>query len=164
MIAAEGVLVDWLGFGFVVLALAAGAAIAASRTHFAACVLVAATSVLAGLALLCFGAGEAALALTLMGVGLGPVILLGAILLTTPAIRAKSPSSPWPVIVAVGVASVVLIWATQDAAAPRAALAQPVGLGVWIVLLVLVTGYVCAGLLGYGERGALEQEFGEPDR
>lgn len=158
------VILHWLGFGFTVLAAATAASVAAARTHFATCVLVAVTSVLAALALLCFGAGEAALAVALLGVGVAPVLLLGGVLLSTPAIRNKRRGASWLVIFAVGAASMALIWATQDAAPPQTVLPAPLGLGAWLALLVFVAGFVCTGLLGYGERGALERKFGEPER
>lgn len=158
------VIVHWLGFGFIVFAVAAAAGVAAARTHFAICVFVAVMSVLVALALLCFGAGDAALAVALLGVGVAPVLLLGGVLLSTPAIRAKRRGAPWLVIFAVAATSVALIWATQDAMPPQTPLPAPLGFGAWLAMLVLVAGFVCTGLLGYGERGALERKIGRLDR
>jgi hypothetical protein len=156
-------LLHWLGFGFILFAVAVAIGAAMARTHFATTVLVAVVAVLVALALLCFGAGEAALAVTLLGVGMAPVLLLGGILLSTPAIRGKRRPS-WLAMLAIGATSVALIWATRDAAAPQIALTPPLGFGLWLALLVFVAALVCVGLLGYGERGALGAAPARPER
>lgn len=155
-------ILHWLGAGFVALALVAAAGVVTARTHFASCVHLAVISIFAALALLCFGAGDAALAAALVGVGVAPVVLLGGILLSAPAIRAKPRTTPWLSAVAAAATGLALLWSTQDAAPLQVTLAPPVGLGVWLAALVLVAGFACAGLLGYGERGALEPIRDEP--
>ena len=155
MIASTTLLLHWLGAGFAVLAIVAAGGVVTARAHFATCLLIAATSAMAALALLCFGAGGAALAVALVGVGLVPVLMLGGVLLSARAIRGGKGGSPRFVTVAVAAVAVALIWATQDVVPPTAPLATPVGIGFWLTALVFVTGLVCAGLLGYGERGAL---------
>jgi hypothetical protein len=149
-------LVHGLGVGLILLALVVAASVVTARTHFATIVCVVAMSMLVALALLCFGADQAALAVTLLGVGVAPLLLLGGVLLSTPAIRTKR-HAPWPAMLAVAVTSLALIWATRDVAPPQAALSPPLGLGQWLALLVFIAAIVCAGLLGYGERGALER-------
>lgn len=154
MTATSALIVHWLGFAFTALAMLAALAIATARAHFAICVYVAVTSVLAALAALCFGAGAAALAIALVGVGIVPILMLGGVLLSTRAIRKVKTGRQFFIPIAAGFAALALIWGTLDAT-PAQNFAQPLGVGAWLSPLLMLAGFVCTGLLGYGERGAL---------
>ena len=51
----------------------------------------------------------------------------------------------------------ILLAAPDLGSAPRPTNPEPVALGFWLAPLLLVAAAACVGLLGYGERGALQR-------
>lgn len=147
-------LVHALGVGFGLLAVIAAFGVVMTRAHFATALLVGATSVLAALALVCFGAGGAAFAVALVGAAIVPVLMLGGVLLSVRAMRGGAGGRRLTAIAAV-LAAAALLWSTLDAAPMVAHVESTLGVGAWLAALLFAAALVCAGVLGYGERGAL---------
>jgi len=149
---------QWLGLACIVLALATGLGAAAARSYFVLCVFMAAAAVFVALALLSFGAGQAAAALAIIGVAMIPALLLGGLLLSGRAIRSKRRAgAPWLTVLALAAFAALVVWGVSDVAPLRAPVAPPVGLSAWLAPLLLAAAAIGAGLLGFGERGALER-------
>jgi hypothetical protein len=145
----------WLAF-----VLASGAAIAGigagmARTHFVSVLYLAAAMMLAAMAMLAFGADQAAVALAIAGIAWVPLFLFGGVLLSGKAVRSRARGR-WLVTAVAIMSGAVVAWAARDSL-PETALAAPQGFGVWLAPLILAPTIVCIGLLGFGERGALER-------
>jgi hypothetical protein len=151
------------GASVLVAALCAFAAIAAigalsARSLFVAAMASAAMAALSAAAVLGVGDPDTALALAAIGVGIAPVLMLGATLLSAPA--AKPGRKAWPLValaISIGAAVAVLfslpeLAATQGLQPPQA---QP---GMWLAGVVFVAALGVVGLLGFGERGVLEHQ------
>jgi hypothetical protein len=139
--------------GVLIVALAALAA----RSLFATCIALMAVAAMAATALLALGMETAALAFALVGVGLAPVFIAGAILLGGRSVKAYPGWRVW----LTGAACALLIAAiiapapglfSLGAAAPQT---LPRGFPALIAVLVFVAALTGVGLLGYGERGLL---------
>lgn len=141
------------------LAIAIAAAVAAvlARSLFVMCVNLAAAGAACAGAVLALGADEGALGIALLGAALAPVLLLAVVLFGKPTAKPR-PRTPWFSLTAALALTAALSWPlrTLGPAAPTAPHDTP-GLGFWIAPLLLVAAAACAGLLGYGERGALER-------
>jgi peptidoglycan/LPS O-acetylase OafA/YrhL len=149
---ATQVLAVALIFGAVVAALGALAA----RSMIAMCVRVGATAALAAAAAVALGYGATGLTLVLFGAGLAPVMLMGGVLLSAQA--AKKRRRSWIGLAAGALVVGAIAWASPELLARLPAHLTPVQLpGLWLAVLVFVAAATCAALLGYGERGILEQ-------
>jgi len=144
------------------LVLLAGAALLAlaallSRSVLAACAQLAAAGALIAAMLALLGRGEGALVVALLAAGWAPVMLLGAMLLTS-RINAAGARTPWFSIAAAAAASLALFWASVGWAPllASAAAASTLSVGAWFAPLLLAVAAGCLGLLGHGERGALD--------
>lgn len=154
----------WLALGFACAALVVGVAALMARSLFAMCMYLAATSVLVAAATLALGAGDAALTLALFAAAWAPLLLLAAMLLTARAARGKRRGGPWFSLTAAVLAAAAMLFAVPDIGAPSAPAAIDVGaMSAWLAPLLLAAAAACVGLLGYGERGAL-QDHSEPGR
>jgi hypothetical protein len=159
---AENNLAAWLA-----VALAMGAAVLAfamlrSRSLFITAAAVAAMSALAASALLLLGGGDGVISLVAFGVGLAPVLLLGAGLLS--ARTAKSGRGGFIVhgaALVAAIAAAVLVAPELGAGATSTAPAAPAPL--WLGALIFVTAAACVAVLGYGERGVLERRDQGPN-
>jgi hypothetical protein len=148
----------WLALGFTCAAFVIAIAALMARSLFAMCMYLAAAGVLGAAAMLALGAGDAGLAAALFLAAWAPLLLLAAMLLTARATKAKRRSGPWfslaaALVTAGGVLAVVP--ELGDAATPAAGGAGAIG--AWLAPLLLVAAAACVGLLGFGERGALQQ-------
>lgn len=154
-----------LGVETLALALTAGVIAAAfyavtARSLFAMCVALVAAGALAAGALLALGAGGAALGQALFGVALAPVILLAALLLSSRAVKPARGGRPWLTIAAASAVAAAILWGAPELAGPstaRVAPAPAAPITPWIAPLIFVAAAACVGLLGFGERGALER-------
>ena len=154
----------WLALGFACAAFVVGVAALMARSLFAMCMYLAATGVLAAAAVLGLRAGDAALAVVLFAAALAPVLLLAAVLLTARAAKGKRRSGAWFSLTAAALAAAAMLFAVPDIGAPSAPAAIDLGaMSAWLAPLVLATTAACVGLLGYGERGAL-QDHSETER
>lgn len=146
------------------LALTIGAAAAVigaltARSLYAMCVQLIAAGACIAASMLTLGAGDGALAQALLGVALAPVVLLATMLLSARAAKPRRTGVPWLTFVAAAAAAVAILWMTPELgrAAPAAAQTQAGALAPWLAMLVFVAAATCVGLLGYGERGALQR-------
>jgi uncharacterized MnhB-related membrane protein len=146
-----------------VIAAALGALTA--RSLYVMGVYLAAAGALAAVAMLALGAPDASLAQALFGFVLAPVILLAALLLSAQGAKPRRRGLPWLTIAAALAAGGVVLWAAPElAAATRGVEAPFVGaLAPWLAPLVFVAAAACVGLLGYGERGALQRAPGRDE-
>ncbi len=143
-----------------VLASAIGASTA--RSLFSVSMFVAVAGALAAAALVALGAGEAALMQALFGIGVAPVVLLAAMLLSARAAKPRRDGRPWLTIVAAVATAVAVLWILPEMGPPSSAPTRTGGgfdLGVtaWLAVLVFVAVAGAVALLGYGERGALQR-------
>lgn len=142
----------------VLCAFTAVAAIGAlnARSLFVATIAASAVAALAAAVMLGAGYPDGALALAAVGVGVAPVLMLGAILLSAPA--AKPGRKAWPLVALIAAlgAGVAVLFALPELAATDAVepsnAAQP---GLWLGGVVFVAAIGAVGLLGFGERGVL---------
>lgn len=154
-------LVAALAFSAAALIAAYGAL--AARSLFASCLHMVVASACVSVALLALGAGAAALAVALVGVGLGLAWQLGAVLLSA---RAAKASGAGPLVLAaiaaIGVGALCLFFTADLAARPPSRIGDEGGLAFWLASLAAVAGLGCAGVLGFGERGAFETDGPRP--
>lgn len=149
------------GFAVFVLAgiaLALTLAALRARALFVASVyggLIAAT---ASVALLANGVVLPAVALVLFGAALLLVWMLGGMLLSANSVKATRRGAPWLTFVAALAAAALIMAVAPELAVTHAApSAAPEGLPALLAALMFVAGLVVLGLIGYGERGALER-------
>lgn len=148
---------DVLGLVLIVVAGVAAFGAFASRSLFAMCAGLAGAGALGASALLAFGDGDGGLALALAGAGVLPVLLLGGLLLSARASKARA----LPVI-SLGIAAVTVVavaWVAPELQRVPARSGDEASAPVlWLAALVFVAVCAAAGLLGYGERGVLDHE------
>jgi hypothetical protein len=150
------------GLHLLALALTCGAVVVAigaltARSLFALCMYVAAAAALAAGAALALGAGDAGLGLALFAAAWAPVLLLAAMLLSARTVKPTRRGAPWFSLVAACLAGAGVFFAVPDLGpAPIFAAPPGGGLGMWLAPALLAAAAACVGLLGYGERGALQ--------
>lgn len=146
---------QWFAVVLAAAALVTAFSALTARSMFVMCVNVAATGALGAATLLALGAGDAALALALVGVAWSPVILLSAMALSNRTAKQLRRGWPWLSLLA-GLATFGAMMAVEvDVAAPVAGESELAGLAAWLAPLALVGAAIALCLLGYGERGAL---------
>jgi hypothetical protein len=108
-------------------------------------------------ALLLLKSNEGGVAVAVVTIAWMPILLLVGISLSTRATR-QQRRRPWVGLLAAIAVGIVFVWPlTEPAEAPHTPiLDQAAGLTFWLAPLLIVVAAICAGLLGYGERGALE--------
>ena len=146
----------WLGLVLIVFAAVSALGALAARSAFAMVMYLVVAAAFAAAALAALGAGEAGLGVALVGVAIGPFLLLGAVLLSARA--SKRSAFPWA-STAIGAAALAPIgWALADLRGAPALTAQGDGVsGLWLALIVFVAAAACVGLLGFGERGIMQR-------
>ncbi len=132
-------------------------AVSALRAHsiVAAAVQLAATGALCAAATTLIG-GDA-MAVALVFAAIAPVLLLAAMLLTSPTARSGA-RTPWLTFAAGAVAAGTIILAADLGAAPphAAPASSPFdAASFWIAPIIFLAAAACIALLGFGERGAL---------
>lgn len=142
----------------IVAVIAAAFAALSARSLLALCLALAAAGAMAAAALLALGAGDAALATAIVVAAWGPVLLLGAVLLSVRSAKSFGSSAPWLSLLAAALAGGAIVFAVPDFGPPMPRTqAAPDAIGFWLAPLLLVVGAGCVGILGYGERGALQR-------
>lgn len=102
-------------------------------------------------------AGVAAPEFALFGVAWGPLLVMGATLLSKRAARTRE-RRPWLSLASGACAAAALTWAVLADAPVSPALVQfdQSASALWLAPLFLVLGVAAMALAGFGERGALE--------
>lgn len=149
------------------VALALGVAVLAiamlrARSLFITAASVAAMSALAAGAVLLLGGGDGAVALAAFGVGVAPLVVLGAVLLSARTAKGgRGGLIAHGIGLIAAIAAAGLIAPEWTAHAPSDAAQAPTPL--WLGLLVFVAAAACVAILGFGERGALDRNERGPD-
>lgn len=152
--------VHWLAFALIAAALVAACGAALARSLFSMAAFLFVTAALASAALLALNAGGA-LDLALFGVGLAPALVLALLLLSTRAAKPRR-RAPWLTIAAASAAGVAVLAAARDFTSAVPQIATPPGaLAPWLAPMLFCAAATCVGLLGFGERGALEKQSRE---
>ncbi len=152
-------------FALVLVAATLAAAFAAltARSLLALCLCLAAVGALAAAVLLALGAGDAALTMAIVVAAWAPVLLIGAVLLSARSAKSFGAGAPWLSMLAAALAGGAIAFAAPDVGPALArAQAAPDAIGFWLAPLLLVVGVGCYGVLGFGERGALDRRA-EPE-
>jgi hypothetical protein len=93
-----------------------------------------------------------------MFAGIAPVALLGLILLSVRTTKAQRRARPWLSVGAAGAVALVVLWSTSELGVMTQVEAPPPeAIGAWMAPIVFVAVVAFIGLLGYGERGALQR-------
>jgi len=150
-------LAPWLAVLMLGAAFAAALGALLARALFVMSMYLVASGALAASAFALLGQASAALVVALLFAGLGPVMMLGLVLLSARTTKAQRRARPWLSVSAAIAVGVVVLWATPDLrpALPREVEADAVG--AWIAPLIFVAIGAFIALLGYGERGALQR-------
>lgn len=157
----SALIAPWLALALLAGVVACALAAATARSLVALCVSLWAAAALATATLLTLGRSDAALAMALLAAGLAPVLLFGALLLSARAAKANKRRPPFIAIAAALALVAALVWGLPDLpVAPAPSAADPSALFFAAPLLLAAVAAV-VGLLGFGERGALEK-FAEP--
>jgi hypothetical protein len=159
MIAAS---MHWLALVLGLAALVASVAALMARSLFAMCMCIAAAGALATGVLLALRAGDAGLVVALFSAAWAPILLLGTILLSVRSVKPMR-GAPWFSLAAAGAAGTAIMWVVPDLTPAAAQASGGEGaVGPWLAPLLLVAAAACVGLLGYGERGALQRQENPP--
>lgn len=138
--------------------IAAAAAALMARSLFAMCVGLAAAGAIGSAMLLALSARDGALALAIVAAGWAPMLLFGAMLLSTRTSKSGSRGLPWLTVLAGAGAALVFAGVGLQVEAPAPQSAPYTEFGVLAAPLLLVVASICIGLLGFGERGVLDAE------
>lgn len=150
----------WLAVMLTASAVVLAISVLSARSLFVMSISFGATAALGAGALLALGGGDGALNLVLAGAGLAPIILLAGVLLSARAAKAQHRGVLWLSLAAVALAIAAVASIAPELMNARAALrqfAEPTS-GVWLAALMFVATIGAVALLGYDERGALEQQ------
>ena len=140
------------------IALALAVAALRARALFVASVYAGLVAAIASAALLANGAVLAAVALAIFGAAFLLVWVLGGMLLSANSVKATRRGAPWLTFLsAFATAGLILVVAPELVATRPAPITEPVGLPALLSALMFVAGISVIGLIGYGERGALER-------
>lgn len=152
---------QWLALALLGAAVAAAFGATTARSLFVTAMHLLAAGVSVAAIVLLLGAGEGALAAALFAAAWAPVLLLGAMLLSARAARQARPGETVLGWLGAALAAPLLWWPLGElgARAPSAAVGAA-GVGFWLAPLMLVLAVVCLALLGYGERGAMNDGEG----
>jgi hypothetical protein len=148
------------GFAALVLggvALALAAAALRARALFVAGVFASLVAATACAALLAHGAALAAVALALTGAALLLVWMLGGVLLSAASAKARRGAAWLTFLMAFAAGGLILVVAPELAATQSPHITEPRGLPALLSALMLAASLSVIGLIGYGERGALER-------
>lgn len=138
--------------------IAAAAAALMARSLFVMCMGLAAAGVTGSAVLLAISAREGAFALAISAAGWAPVLLFATMLLSARSTKDASRRLPWVTGLAGVSAVVVFAWVGTQIEAPAPRSAPHAEFGLWAAPLLLAVASACVGLLGFGERGVLDEE------
>lgn len=146
------------------VALALAIAALTARALFVACVFCALLSAVAAVVLLAQGAALPAIALAIFGAALLPLWFLAGLLLSGNAVKTTRRRAPWLTLVAALATAALIVAVAPDLAITHGLRAgAPSGLPALVGAVIFVAAISVIGLLGFGERGALERrERGAP--
>ena len=101
--------------------------------------------------------GQGGLALALFAAAWAPVLLMAAMSLSARTTKGGLRRLPWVSLLCAAIATSAVWWPLAELlrAPPVTISGELGGLSFWLAPIVLVAGVACAGMLGYGERGAL---------
>lgn len=153
-------LAPWLALVLLGGALASVLAALLARALFVLCMYLAAAGALVSAAVALMGESGAALAIAALFAALAPILLLGAVLLSARATKAQRRARPWLSVGAAVVVAGAVFWGLPQIGGPPhvdGEAAQVEFVGAWLAPLIFVAVTACIGLLGYGERGALQR-------
>lgn len=153
-------LAPWLALVLLGGALASVLAALLARALFVLCMYLAAAGALVAAAVALMGESGAALAIAALFAAFAPVLLLGAVLLSARTTKAQRRVRPWLSVGAAVVVAGAVFWVLpQIEPAPRVdgEAVQVEFVGTWLAPLVFVAVTACIGLLGFGERGAMQR-------
>lgn len=143
----------WAGFGAL-----------RARSLISAVMHTAAASACISAALVLRGAGDAALAAALLGVGWAPIVLMAGVSLSTRVVKQGGRGRWLPSAVAAAGAAGAMLWAGREVlsvTAARAAATAPIS--VWLAAALFASGAAAFGLLAFGERGMIGREAGRSE-
>jgi hypothetical protein len=154
-------LAPWLALTLMAGVAACAFAAATARSLVAMCLSLWSAAALAAAALLTMGQSNAALAMALVAACLAPVLLFATLLLSARVVKANKRRMP--LITAASAVAVIgaIVWLSPSLPAAQSAGAQDVSALFFAAPLLLAAVAAAVGLLGFGERGALEK-FAEP--
>lgn len=155
----------WLALVLTVGAIAGALGAVTARSLYAMCVYLVVAGACAAASVLALGAADAALAQVLVGVAFTPVVLLAVMLLSARATKPRQGARPWWALLAAVATAAAVFWAMPELgpATPVVAAATEGAVAPWLTALIFVAVASCVGLLGYGERGALQRVVQERD-
>ncbi|MBS0383924.1 MAG: hypothetical protein JSS00_01080 [Proteobacteria bacterium] len=142
------------------IALALAVAALTARALFVATVFCMLLAAVASAAMLARDGSLPAIALLVFGAGLSPLWLLGGVLLSSSAIKARRRGAPWLTVLASLATAAIIVTVSPELGTTHAAGAHPVGIPMLLAALMFVAAIVVCALLGYGERGALGRARG----
>ena len=147
----------WLALALMGVAIASSVGALAARSLFVTCMHVLTAGVSVAAAVLLLRSGQGGLALALFAAAWAPVLLMAAMSLSARATKGGARRLHWLSFLGAAVAVGAIWWPLAEllSAPPVTIRSELGGLGFWLTPVVLVVGAACAGILGYGERGAL---------
>lgn len=149
---------QWFALVLTGAALAAAVSALLARSLFAMCIYLSATGALGAAAALALGAGDAGLAIALFAAVWTPLLLLAAMLLSARATKTVRRGVPWLSLLAAFAAVAAIFAVAPDLGAPVVDRSDAtLAVSAWLAPLLLVAAAACVGVLGYGERGALQR-------
>ncbi|MDX2274679.1 MAG: hypothetical protein NW206_04440 [Hyphomonadaceae bacterium] len=158
-------LAPWLALVLIAASAACAVAAATTRSLVILALSLWACAAFATTALLCLSESTGALALALFAAGLAPALLLATLSLSARAVKGPKRKLPY-LTIAGGLCVIgVLIWGLPDlASAARQQRANDDAALYFLSVTVFAGIAALVGVLGFGERGALEKFMGRPEQ
>jgi len=154
-------MLNWLAVVLACATLAVALAALAARSLFVLCMQLAAAGALGAAAVLALRAGDAALLLALFVAVWAPILMLAAMLLTSRTLRPGKGGTLWFSLAAAAGVVAVLLLVLPELGTPLPASQEAKGrVSVLLAPLLLAAAAASIGLLGFGERGVLDQRPG----
>jgi hypothetical protein len=154
-------LAPWLALTLMAAVAACAFAAATARSLVAMCLTLWSAAALAAAALLTMGQSNAALAMALLAACLAPVLVLATLLLSARVVKANKRRTPLVTAASAILVVGAIIWLLPNMPAAPSAGAIDASALFFAGPLLLAAVAAAVGLLGFGERGALEK-FAEP--
>lgn len=157
--------VQWLGVVLLVAALAAALGVMLARSLFALCMHVLATGATIAVFVALVNAADVGLMIAAAVIAVSILMICGVTLTARTVKAAQTHGASLARILGAAAVAALLI----AMAAPQFALSAPapptggaLHVTVWLAPLMLTLAAACLGLLGFGERGALEPDRRDP--
>lgn len=153
----SAILASSLALALILAAAACVLTASTARSLVVSCLALWAAAALGAGALLTLGRNDAALAMALIGAALTPVLLLATLLLSARAAKATKRGRPWLTIIGAVAIVAGVVWGLPDLSEPPPQSTHDGAALFFAGPLFLVAIAAAVGLLGFGERGALEK-------